>query len=405
LDILCIYISNGISFPVFPPGTPSPTPSPPTSITMDPFYPSTPILPPGHSPTLGRWAFTGPSAFPPIDARQFHPLLQLWLEPRVPPCVIFGGWFSPWELCGVWLVDIFFPYGVPNSFSSFSPFSNSSIGGPGAQTNGWMQASASRLYSSGSGRASQGIATSGSCQQPLVGNIVWVWCLYVGWISRWGSLWIAFPSVSAPYLVPAFPLEPFWLRIWRWVGSQISQPGVAPNLCIWSLQVLPPLCWAFQLFSSLLGLGSLLFPGTWDWLVATSSSPSPIATRLCSISRSSIYHASCIASVLTVDAPQQLHHVPATMPSLLQQPAPSNWAKISLSTLALVTGVSLIFKILVSIIIHVIFRNSGDWNTDISSKRPVLIHKIFQVTRRKKNPELLFYQLEELSIGEHRDSI
>jgi hypothetical protein len=28
------------------------------------------------------------------------------LEPWVPPCVLFGWWFSPWELLGVWLVDI-----------------------------------------------------------------------------------------------------------------------------------------------------------------------------------------------------------------------------------------------------------------------------------------------------------
>jgi hypothetical protein len=30
----------------------------------------------------------------------------MWLDPWVPPCVLFGWWFSPWELWGVWLVDI-----------------------------------------------------------------------------------------------------------------------------------------------------------------------------------------------------------------------------------------------------------------------------------------------------------
>jgi hypothetical protein len=34
--------------------------------------------------------------------------------------------------------------------------------------------------------------------------------------------------------------------------------GAMPNLWIWSLQVLPPLCWSFQLISSLLSPGSLL---------------------------------------------------------------------------------------------------------------------------------------------------
>ena len=42
------------------------------------------------------------------------------------------------------------------------------------------------------------------------------------------------------------------------MGGPIPQLGALPNLWIWSLQVLPPLCWAFQLISSLLGPGSLL---------------------------------------------------------------------------------------------------------------------------------------------------
>jgi hypothetical protein len=42
------------------------------------------------------------------DARQDHPLLHMWMEPWVPPCVLFGWGFSPWELWGDWLVDIVF---------------------------------------------------------------------------------------------------------------------------------------------------------------------------------------------------------------------------------------------------------------------------------------------------------
>jgi hypothetical protein len=55
------------------------------------------------------------------------------------------------------------------------------------------------LYLSSTGRASQETALSGSCQQALVGicNSVWVCWLFMGWIPRWGSLWMAFPSVSA----------------------------------------------------------------------------------------------------------------------------------------------------------------------------------------------------------------
>ena len=63
------------------------------------------------------------------------------------------------------------------------------------------------LYWSGSGRASQKRAISGSCHQSILGicTSVWGWCLHVGWIPRWGSLWMAFPSVSVPLFVPVFP--------------------------------------------------------------------------------------------------------------------------------------------------------------------------------------------------------
>jgi len=62
------------------------------------------------------------------------------------------------------------------------------------------------LYLSGTDRASQETAISGSCQQALVGihNSVWVWWLYMGWIPRWGSLWMVFLSVSVPHFASYF---------------------------------------------------------------------------------------------------------------------------------------------------------------------------------------------------------
>jgi hypothetical protein len=55
---------------------------------------------PWHSPTLGHSVFTGPRVSPPIDVRQGHPLLHMQLESWIPLCVLFGWWFSPWELWG-----------------------------------------------------------------------------------------------------------------------------------------------------------------------------------------------------------------------------------------------------------------------------------------------------------------
>jgi hypothetical protein len=43
-------------------------------------------------------AFPGPRASLLIDVLQGHPLLNMWLEPWVPPCVLFGWCFSSWEL-------------------------------------------------------------------------------------------------------------------------------------------------------------------------------------------------------------------------------------------------------------------------------------------------------------------
>jgi hypothetical protein len=122
------------------------------------------------------------------------------LEPWVPPCVLLGG-LVPGSSGGGGLVGWYCcsSYGAANPLSSFSPFSNSSIGDPALSA--MVGCKHPTLYLSGSGRASQETAISGSCQQALVGiqNSIWVWWLYVGWIPRWGSLWMVFPSISTHF--------------------------------------------------------------------------------------------------------------------------------------------------------------------------------------------------------------
>jgi hypothetical protein len=63
------------------------------------------------------------------------------------------------------------------------------------------------LYLSDSSRASQETAISGSHQQALPGirNSVQVWQLCIVWIPRWGSLWMAYPSVSGLHFVSIYP--------------------------------------------------------------------------------------------------------------------------------------------------------------------------------------------------------
>jgi hypothetical protein len=59
------------------------------------------------------------------------------------------------------------------------------------------------LYWLGAGRNSLGTAISGSCQQVLlaISDSIGFWCLQMGWIPRWASLWMSFPSVFVPFFV------------------------------------------------------------------------------------------------------------------------------------------------------------------------------------------------------------
>ena len=95
-------------FPVF---SMKPTNPSPASMRVLPHQPTTLSSLPWHSTTLDHRVFTGPKASPPINVLQDLPLLQRWLEPCVPPYVLFGICFSPCNLWGVWLVDILFSLG------------------------------------------------------------------------------------------------------------------------------------------------------------------------------------------------------------------------------------------------------------------------------------------------------
>jgi hypothetical protein len=101
--------------------------------------------------------------------------------------------------------------------------------GPSAQSEGWLEASAFllvRLWQSLSGD---------SYTRLLSASISWhlQYCLDLvtvyGWIPRWGSLWMTFPSVSVLLFVPAFPLDRnnSGLKFLRWVGCPFLSRGCA----------------------------------------------------------------------------------------------------------------------------------------------------------------------------------
>ena len=72
---------------------------------------------------------------------------------QLEPCVLLLSWLSPWELWEVWLVDIVVLPMVANPFTSFNPFSNSSIGDPVLSP--MVGCEHLPLHLSGSGSASQ----------------------------------------------------------------------------------------------------------------------------------------------------------------------------------------------------------------------------------------------------------
>jgi hypothetical protein len=169
-----------------------------------PFTHSTSL--PWHSPVMGHGTFPGSRNSPPVDVQQGDLLLHMQLELWVLPCLLLVSGLLPGssEWSG-WLILLLFLW-VANHLSSFSPFSNYSFGNPVPLS---LEVGSEHLllYLSGFGRASQEMAISGFCQQALVSihSSVWVLCLYIGWIRRSDSLWIAFASVSAPHFVSIFP--------------------------------------------------------------------------------------------------------------------------------------------------------------------------------------------------------
>ena len=122
---------------------------------------------PWHSPVLGDMIFARPRASPPIDGQLDHPLLHMQLETQVPPCVFFDWWFIPRELWGYWLVHIVVPpIGLQTPSAPWGTFSSSFTGDPVLCLMDDYEHP--HLYLSGTGRASQETAMSGSTKGILM---------------------------------------------------------------------------------------------------------------------------------------------------------------------------------------------------------------------------------------------
>lgn len=72
--------------PTLTPYHPSPLPSPLPVWECSSTNPLSPVPPLQHPPRLGHQPFTGTRTCPPIDVRQGHPLLHMYLESWISPC-------------------------------------------------------------------------------------------------------------------------------------------------------------------------------------------------------------------------------------------------------------------------------------------------------------------------------
>jgi hypothetical protein len=97
-------------------------------------------------------------------------------------------------------------YRVVDRFSSLGAFSSFSIVGPVFHLTDDCEHLL--LYLPGTGIiASYETAIPGPLHQNLAGicNSVWVWWLIMGWIPKWGSLWIVHPFFLTPNFVFVTP--------------------------------------------------------------------------------------------------------------------------------------------------------------------------------------------------------
>jgi hypothetical protein len=213
-DLSFYWIFSLFTFQIL---SPLPFSNPPVNTLYHPlspcFYKGEPpvthplLLPCPHIPLNWDtyWAFIGLRNTPPIDANKATLCYMCsWSLGSLDVYSLVGGLgprSSGWGEIGWYCCS---SYGVANPFSSFSPFSNSSIGYP--TLNPMVDCKHLLLYLSGSARASHEITTSGSFQQALLGilNSVWIWHILdgspVGKVSQW-TFFKSLLYLLSPYLL------------------------------------------------------------------------------------------------------------------------------------------------------------------------------------------------------------
>jgi hypothetical protein len=245
-----------------------------------------------HPPLLGHQTSTGPRASPPIAVREGHPLLYMYLEPWIPPCALLGWWSSLWEHWVVWPANVVLPMGLQ---SPSAPPALKPAPPPGYLISVWWLAPSIHICI---GYLLAGPPKEQPHQVPVCKCLL-ITATVLGLVSVDRMEPQVGQSPDGPsfslcsIFVPVLPLNRniSGLKILRWMGAPIPQPGDLPICWRWSLQVLQPpfLCISAKVIPVCI-LGAFCFLGVWYPLVAipSSSFPQPPTTYFYPSSWSSV---------------------------------------------------------------------------------------------------------------------
>ena len=139
------------------------------------------------------------------------------------PCVLFGWWFSPWELGqrgAGWLILLFFLWG-------YKPLSSYNLCPLGSLCS--VQCLAVCLSASVLVKFCQGLSVDSYTWLLSVTTYCLVLVSADGMDPWWGSVWMAFPSVSAPLFVPAFLFD---RRINTFEVGGLPHPSPGGHACV-----------------------------------------------------------------------------------------------------------------------------------------------------------------------------
>ena len=148
----------------------------------------------------------------------------MYLESCFPPCILFGWWFSLWELWVVQLVDIVLLIGLqfPSALSVLPlALPLESLGSVR-----WLVLSIS-IYTCQMLVESLRNSHTGLLKQALLQQVLGFGvCSWDGPLGGTASGWPFLQSLFHIF-VPVFPLDRSnsWLKFWRWVGGPIPQLG------------------------------------------------------------------------------------------------------------------------------------------------------------------------------------